>query len=543
MSMTPPSDYDDPPFPDTAPEGPPPHAAMMDAGASDLFVGGSAAAGQGETGQRGFGYREPPHNIEAEQALLGAILQNNRTLEKVSEFLLPEHFANALHGRIFAACQRLAEQGHLASPVTLKAYLESDPMLQEAGGPAYLAQLAAAVATVVNAEDYGRQIHDMALRRELIDLGEELVNDAFEVSLDSTAMDQIEGAEQRLYDLATKGKQEGGFQDFRFALHTAIQMAEAAHRREGQLSGVPTDLLDLDKKLGGLHPSDLLILAGRPSMGKTALATNIAFNAAKLYREQIDAHGQREVLDGAKVAFFSLEMSAEQLATRILSTEAEISSHKIRTGELSNEEFARLVQVSQELSSIPLFIDDTPALTISAVRTRCRRLARQHGLGLIVVDYLQLLSGGPGIESRVQEVSAITRGLKALAKELNVPVLALSQLSRAVEQRDDKKPQLSDLRESGSIEQDADVVLFVYREQYYLERQEPGRKPEENEDKFQERYRHWMERCEKAHNVGEVIVAKQRHGPIGSVRLFFDGNFVKFGNLVNDGRYDDANDE
>lgn len=538
MSMTPPPYEDDVPFPE-APDGPP-----MDHGAADFFDGqGTAQPKQDSRQSEGdFAYRVPPHNIEAEQALLGAILQNNRTLEKVSEFLLAEHFANALHGHIYDTCQKLVEGGHLASPVTLKAYLENDPMLKEAGGPPYLAQLAAAVATVVNAEDYGRQIHDMALRRHLIDMGETLVNDAFDVRLDNTAMDQIEGAEQRLYDLATKGQQEGGFQDFRFALHTAVQMAEAAHRREGQLSGVPTDLLDLDKKLGGLHPSDLLILAGRPSMGKTALATNIAFNAAKLYREQIDDHGNREVLDGAKVAFFSLEMSAEQLATRILSTEGEIPSHKIRTGELSNEEFARMVQVSQELSTVPLFIDDTPALTISAVRTRCRRLARQHGLGLIVVDYLQLLSGGPGIESRVQEVSAITRGLKALAKELNVPVLALSQLSRAVEQRDDKKPQLSDLRESGSIEQDADVVLFVYREQYYLERQEPGRKPEENEDKFMERHRHWMERCEKAHNVGEVIVAKQRHGPIGSVRLYFDGNFTKFGNLVNDGRYDDEDE-
>jgi replicative DNA helicase len=541
MSQPPP--YDGPP--DDAPpaeDAPPPDGGWQDdgprsptGGAADLFAFGPAEAG---AAGGGVGWREPPHNIEAEQALLGAILQNNRTLEKVSEFLLPEHFANALHGRIYTACQTLVEQGRLASPVTLKAYLERDPMLREAGGAAYLAQLVAAVATVVNAEDYGRQIHDLALRRELIDLGGELVNDAFEVSLDRSAADQIEGAEQRLYDLATKGRQEGGFQEFRVSLNTALQMAEAAHRREGRLSGVPTGLVDLDKKLGGLHPSDLLILAGRPSMGKTALATNIAFNAAKLYREQIDAHGQREILDGAKVAFFSLEMSAEQLATRILSTEGEIPSHKIRTGELSNDDFARMVQVSQDLTTIPLFIDDTPALTISAVRTRCRRLARQHGLGLIVIDYLQLLSGGANAESRVQEVSAITRGLKALAKELNVPVLALSQLSRQVEQRDDKKPQLSDLRESGSIEQDADVVLFVYREQYYLERQEPNRKPEETEDRFSERHRNWRDRCEKAHNVGEVIVAKQRHGPIGSVRLYFDGNFTKFDNLISDDRYD-----
>jgi len=480
------------------------------------------------------GYREPPHNVEAEQALLGAIFQSNRAYERVSEFLRPEHFANALHGRIYEACGRLIEQGQLATPVTLKAYLENDPLLREAGGPAYLAQLANAVVTVVNAADYGRLIHDMALRRELIDLGQEMVNEAYEVTFDRSATDQIEGAEQRLYDLATKGQQEGGFQDFRYALTTAISMAEAAHRREGELSGVPTDLADLDKKLGGLHPSDLLILAGRPSMGKTALATNIAFNAAKRYREQKNEDGTVEVVDGAKVAFFSLEMSAEQLATRLLAQEAEISSHKIRTGELSNEDFARMVQVAQELHALPLFIDDTPALSVSAVRTRCRRLQRQQGLGLIVIDYLQLLSAGPNdrSDSRVNEVSAITRGLKALAKELNVPVIALSQLSRAVEQRDDKRPQLADLRESGSIEQDADVVLFVYREQYYLERAEPGRKPEESEDKFMERHRNWLERCEKAHNVAEVIVAKQRHGPIGGVKLYFDGNYTKFGNLI-----------
>lgn len=478
--------------------------------------------------------RVPPHNIEAEQALLGAIFQSNRAYERVSEFLTPDHFSNVLHARIYATCGRLIEQGHIANPLTLKAYLEQDPLLQDAGGPQYLAQLANAVVTIVNAADYGRLIHDLALRRELIDLGQTMVNDAFVVDFERTAMNQIEGAEQKLYDLATTGHQEGGFQEFRLALNTAVSMAEAAHRREGQLSGVPTALADLDKKLGGLHPSDLLILAGRPSMGKTALATNIAFNAARLYKERVDASGNREVVDGAKVAFFSLEMSAEQLATRLLAQEAEISSHKIRTGELSKEDFKRMVQISQELHTLPLYIDDTPALSVSAVRTRCRRLARQHGLGLVVIDYLQLLSGTPGVrsENRVNEVSAITRGLKALAKELNVPVIALSQLSRAVEQRDDKRPQLSDLRESGSIEQDADVVMFVYREEYYLSRAEPARKGDENEDRFQERHRVWMERCEKAHNVAEVIVAKQRHGPIGTVNLYFDGNYTKFGNYI-----------
>lgn len=478
--------------------------------------------------------RVPPHNYEAEQALLGAIFQSNRAFERVSEFLRADHFAHPLHGRIFEACQRLIEQGHLANPVTLKSYLLHDPLLKEAGGPDYLAQLAAAAVTVVNAADYGRQVHDLALRRQLIDMGQEMVNEAYEVGFDRDAMDQIEVAEQKLYDLATTGTFEGGFQEFGKALHTAIELAEAAHRRDGRLAGVPTDLLDLDRKLGGLHPSDLLILAGRPSMGKTALATNIAFNAAKLYREHLTEAGTREVLDGAKVAFFSLEMSAEQLATRLLAQEAEISSHKIRTGELSHDDFGRMVQVSRELAALPLFIDDTPALSVSAVRTRCRRLARTHGLGLVVIDYLQLLSGNPGerADSRVNEVSAITRGLKALAKELNVPVIALSQLSRAVEQREDKRPQLSDLRESGSIEQDADVVMFVYREEYYLERAEPGHRADEDESKYLDRYQKWKERFEKAHNMAEVIVAKQRHGPIGSVKLYFDGNFTKFGNYI-----------
>ncbi|HSV30312.1 MAG TPA: replicative DNA helicase, partial [Candidatus Omnitrophota bacterium] len=306
-----------------------------------------------------------------------------------------------------------------------------------------------------------------------------------------------------------------------------------AYQRDGGLAGISTGLIDMDKKLGGLHPSDLLILAGRPSMGKTSLATNIAFNAAKAYKEEVDALGNKKAVDGAKVAFFSLEMSSEQLAARILAEQAEISSHKIRQGEMTNEEFERLVLAAQELHRLPLYIDDTPALSISAVRTRARRLKRQHGLGLIVVDYLQLLRGsGATSESRVQEVSEITRGLKALAKELDLPVIALSQLSRAVEQREDKRPQLSDLRESGSIEQDADVVMFVYREQYYLERAEPGRRPEESEEKFNERYDSWHKRLMEVVNTAEVIIAKQRHGPVGTVRLSFQGEFTKFGNLA-----------
>jgi replicative DNA helicase len=477
--------------------------------------------------------RTPPHNYEAEQALLGAILMNNRALDKVSEFLRPEHFADPVHGKIYEACLALSVKNQIANPITLKSYLAADQGLQELGGDAYLARLAAAAAVIINAEDYGRLVFDLHLRRELIGLGEDVVNDAFETNPELDASEQIEVAEQRLFELATAGQPESGFQPFSRSLISAIAQAEAAHKRDSKLSGVTTGLRDLDHKLGGLHRSDLVILAGRPSMGKTALATNIGFNAARAFRTEITPSGERKVVDGAKVAFFSLEMSAEQLATRILAERAEIPSNKIRQGELSHEEFERLVVVAQELHNLPLYIDDTPALTVSAVRTRARRLQRTQGLGLIIVDYLQLLSGSPGKrqENRVQEVSDITRGLKALAKDLNVPVLALSQLSRQVEQREDKRPQLADLRESGSIEQDADVVMFVFREQYYLERAEPARRAEESEEKFNTRTAEWKKRCEEVWNTAEILVAKQRHGPVGSVHLFFDGQFTKFADL------------
>ncbi|MQX35667.1 replicative DNA helicase [Roseospira navarrensis] len=481
-------------------------------------------------GDRPDGFRAPPASLEAEQAFLGALLSNNKVLERAGEFLRPEHFTHPGHALIYDVCRRLIERNQVANPVTVKPYVETDDALSDLGGARYLATLMGSVVTIINAGDYARLIHDYYLRREIIGLGTDMVNEAHENDIEINATDLIEAGEQRLYDLATHGQYEGGLTDFSTALKGALTMAEAAHRREGRLAGVTTGLLDLDRKLGGLHPSDMLILAGRPSMGKTALATNIAFNAAKYCIDEADDEDR-----GKAVAFFSLEMSAEQLATRILAEQVEVSSHKIRTGELSNEDFDRLLVKSADLNRIPLHIDDTPALTVSAMRTRCRRLARQHGLALVVVDYLQLMSPGKvaNADSRVQEVSAITRGLKALAKELNVPVIALSQLSRAVEQREDKRPQLADLRESGSIEQDADVVMFVFREQYYLERAEPMRRADENDDKYTERHQKWLERCEKAHNVAEVIVAKQRHGPIGTVRLFFDGNYTRFGNLEN----------
>jgi len=477
--------------------------------------------------------RIPPYNTEAEQALLGAILINNTAYYRVSEFLQPEHFGNAVHGRIFAAIGKLLGRGQIANPVTLKDLFDQDGALTEIGGAQYLARLAGAAAAIINAEDYGRAVHDLYLRRELIALGEDVVNDAFRQDLDDPAREQIERVEKKLFDLATTGETEGGFRAFGTALTSAILNAEAAFKRSGKTVGVATGFVDLDRKLGGLHPSDLVVLAGRPSMGKTALATNIAFYAARNYRPAVEREG-KTAEDGAVVGFFSLEMSAEQLATRILAEESGVSSDRIRRGDVSHEDFDKFVQASQQLAALKLFIDDTPALSVAALRTRARRLKRQQGLGLIVIDYLQLLrpsSQTRAQENRVQEISEITRGLKALAKELNVPVLALSQLSRAVEQREDKRPMLADLRESGSIEQDADVVMFIFREEYYLSR-EPTRRPDEAESKFSDRYQEWRERLEIVHGLGEIIIAKQRHGPIGTVKLRFDAETTKFDNYM-----------
>ena len=491
----------------------------------------TGAAGDRDTSappgtESGPQFRTMPHNIEAEKGLLGGLFVNNRAYETVSEFLRPEHFSYQQHGRIFEAAAKLIERGQIADPVTLRRYFEADENLADIGGPAYLAELAASAVTVINAGEYGHLVYDLFLKRELIALGEDVVNDAYGGEVDQTATDMIESAEQNLYDLATSGEYEGGFQPFKDAVITAIQMAEAAHSREGGLAGVGTGFQDMDKLLGGLHASDLVILAGRPAMGKTALATNIAYNAAYNYQ-------YTEGREGAVVGFFSLEMSAEQLASRILSEQSNISSDRMRKGELSNEEFNRLAAASQTLHQIPIFIDDTPALTVSALRTRARRLKRQHNLGLIVVDYLQLISASSTSrnDGRVQEVSEITRGLKTLAKELNVPVLALSQLSRAVEQREPPRPQLSDLRESGSIEQDADVVAFIFREEYYLERKKPGRRADEDDDDFMRRMEKWEDAKAKVANLADIIVAKQRHGPIGDIQMLFHGAFTRFSDL------------
>lgn len=477
--------------------------------------------------------REPPHNFEAEQALLGAILMNNAAYQRVAEFLRPEHFADPLHGKLFDSLSRLIERGQIVSAVTLKTYVEQDEAMKAAGGAGYLARLVSASVHVIDAAAFGRAVHDLYLRRQLIDVGEGMVNGAFGSDVDEMALQQIEQAEKKLYDLASSGQIEGGFKPFRAALTEATIAAEAAYHRVGQLTGVATGLLQLDKLLGGLHRSDLIILAGRPSMGKSSLATNIGFNAAKAYREEHGEDGRPKVADGAVVGFFSLEMSAEQLATRMISEQAAIPSEKIRKGELISADFDRVLSVSHELEHLNFFIDDTPALSIAALRTRARRLKRTHGLGLLIIDYLQLLnpSGKTRQENRVQEVSEITRGLKTLAKELDVPVLALSQLSRAVEQREDKRPQLADLRESGSIEQDADVVMFIYRDEYYLMREEPKRRDNETNDHFNQRFEDWRQRCEQNYGKAEVIVAKQRHGPTGIVRLAFEGQFTKFDNL------------
>jgi replicative DNA helicase len=479
--------------------------------------------------------RTPPFNSEAEQALLGALLINNAAYPRVSEFLQPEHFGNAVHARIFGAIGKLVDRGQIANPVTLKNLFDQDGALAEIGGAQYLIELAGAAVTIINAADYGRAIHDLYLRRQLIVLGEDVVNDAFRHDLDDRAVEQIERAEKKLFDLATSGQIEGGFRAFGVPLTNAIGMAEAAFKRSGKTVGVATGFVDLDQKLGGLHPSDLVILGGRPAMGKSALATNIAFNAARAYKPARTPEGRTIAEDGAVVGFFSLEMSAEQLAARILAEESGVSSDRIRRGDVGREDFDRFVQASHHLQTLKLFIDDTPALTVAALRTRARRLMRQQGLGLIVIDYLQLLRPSVQVrtlDNRVQEISDITRGLKALAKELNVPVLALAQLSRAVEQREDKRPMLADLRESGSIEQDADVVMFIFREEYYLSRGQPLRRADETDDKYNDRYERWQNRFNEVYGLGEVIIAKQRHGPIGTIKLHFQAEITKFDNFM-----------
>jgi len=474
-----------------------------------------------------------PHNIEAEQQLLGAILTNNDIYDRIAALVKPEHFYEPVHQRIFEVAVAKIQKNALASPVTLKAYLEEDPGLQELGGPAYLARLAGSAISAFAARDYAQMIYDFAVRRDLIRLGQDISARAGQIAVQDDPREQIVAAEQALYKLGEQGHAERGFVSFLKAVTDAVNVANAAYQRDGGLAGVSTGLVDLDKKLGGLHRSDLLILAGRPSMGKTSLATNIAFNVAKAYRRGRTHDGTEGAVEGGVVGFFSLEMSAEQLAARILSEAAEVPSEQIRRGDMQEHEFRRFVEAAKSLERCPLYIDDTPALPISQLAARSRRLKRTHGLDVLIVDYLQLLRPATAKDSRVNEVSEITQGLKAIAKELDIPVIALSQLSRQVESRDDKRPQLSDLRESGSIEQDADVVMFVYRDEYYHERL----KPPEDDPRFPE----WLEKAERVHGKAEVIIGKQRHGPIGTVELSFEGRFTRFGNLAHswqgDGEY------
>lgn len=472
--------------------------------------------------------REPPHNFDAEQALLGAIMASNTVYHSCSEFLQPEHFADPLHGRLYGAMAKLIERGLQASPLTMKTFVEADPDAAKIGGARYLVSMMAIGHH--DPKSMARTVRDLYLRRQLIALSQDVANDAYADNPDQSAVEQIEATERRLYGLAETGQAEGGAQTFAKALTAALVSVDAAFNRKGKTSGLSTGFRGLDAILGGLHKSDLVILAGRPSMGKTALATNIAFNVVDAYQTQ-DNDGETVVTDGGVVAFFSLEMSAEQLANRILAERADVPSERLRRGDINQAEYDRAVFASAELERVPLLIDDTGALTLSALRTRARRIKRQHGLHLIVIDYLQLIqppSNRNRSDGRVQEVSEITRGLKQIAKELDVPVLALSQLSRAVEQREDKRPQLADLRESGSIEQDADVVMFVYRDEYYAQRAEPQQSAPDAEKQK------WRERMIQCAGKADVLIEKQRHGPIGDVRLAFDGRFTRFSDVEQD---------
>jgi replicative DNA helicase len=465
-----------------------------------------------------------PYNIEAEKALLGALLIENRLLEELPVPLDEVHFMEALHGRLFARIRQLADHNLLASPVTLKPHFEADAALGELGGAAYLVSLTEDPSVLLAAKDCARQVHDLALLRAIIRVGTELVERATDTSEAIAPLAQIEAAEDALYRVAEKGEVAGAALTFAKAASKAVAMAERAMQSGGHLSGLTTGLSGLNNKLGGLHDSDLVILAGRPAMGKTALATNIAFHCA--LRAAQDRQAQKPSRNGAPVAFFSLEMSADQLALRVLAERSGINSEDLRTGRLAQPQFNSLARAAEELNDLPLIIDDTPALTIAGLRTRARRLKRQRGIGLIVVDYLQLLQGSSRgqNDNRVNEISEITRGLKTLAKELDVPVLALSQLSRAVEARDDKRPQLSDLRESGTIEQDADIVLFVFREEYY----HALKKPEDGSEKFQA----WLDKANRIEGRAEVIVAKQRHGSTGPVPLMFAKAVTRFSDPV-----------
>ncbi|MET0238637.1 MAG: replicative DNA helicase [Sphingobium sp.] len=489
----------------------------------------------GGKGQQSGEAARPPCNVEAEAALLGAIMLDNRIAEDVQLRVKAEHFYDPLHGKIYDHILRLLDRNMVANAVTLRPMLDSEPSLKDqGGGGAYLAQITGSSVAVIGARDFAQQIYDLALLRALIGVGRGMVDAALDTSESVDPMAQIEAAEVELYKVS-EGEGEGGsVKSFLAASTMAVQVAERALNSGGHLSGITTGLTGINDKVGGLHNSDLIILAGRPGMGKTSLVTNIAFNACSRWmRDKADDIPDERNM-GAPTAFFSLEMSADQLATRILAEQSGISSENLRMGKISRAEFQNLSRAARDLQELPLYIDDTPGLTIAALRTRARRLKRRHGIGLIIVDYLQLLQGtSRKSENRVNEISEISRGLKTLAKELHVPVIALSQLSRAVESREDKRPILSDLRESGSIEQDADMVWFVFREDYY----EMSKQPRVEEEAA---YQAWADRMEKIHGVAELIVAKQRHGATGKVRMKFEAHITKFSDLASDGYVDDS---
>jgi replicative DNA helicase len=469
-----------------------------------------------------------PANVEAEAALLGALMLDNRLVEDVGMKLRSHHFHEPVHGRIYDAILKLTDKNMVANPVTLRPMFEADESMGQVGGVGYLGKLTGSGATLIAAKDFAQQIYDLALLRALIGVGRDLVDSALDTSEDVAPLEQIERAETELYKVAEEGGADGKAQSFADATKEALKTAEKALNSGGHLSGITTGLEGLNAKIGGLHKSDLIIVAGRPGMGKSALATNIAFAAAQRFMRDIEDGIEAEQSAGSAVALFSLEMSADQLATRILAEQSGISSESLRMGKISKQEFRQLARAAAELEGLPLYIDDTPGLTIAALRARARRLKRQKGIGMVVVDYLQLLqgTGRNSNDNRVNEISEISRGLKTLAKELEVPVIGLSQLSRAVEQREDKRPQLSDLRESGSIEQDADIVLFIYREDYYL----ASRQPADDHPDFAE----WQEEMGRVYGLAELLVAKQRHGATGKVRVKFNSRITKFSDAASD---------
>ena len=472
-------------------------------------------------------------NFDAEIAVIGCLLWDNKSYEKIADFLIEDHFIDLNNKNIFKTIKRLLDKNILVTPITLKNYLEEN-YKDSFDNYTYLNQIKDSAPSTQNAYQYARLLYDLHIKRSLIGIGKNIIQDTISNEEDLEGINLIENAENDLYNLSQTGSSDRKYSLFGESLKKAIDLIDQSFKREGKIAGLPSGLKDLDKKLGGFHNSDLIIIAGRPSMGKTALGTNIAFNAAKKFKEKEDEFGNKTTIDGGKIAFFSLEMSSEQLATRVLAEQSKISGDKMRKAELNKEDFKKIAKVSSELENLNLVIDDNPILTISSLRARARRLKRLYDIDMIIIDYLQLMSGSQNVrnDGRVQEISEITRGLKAIAKELNIPIIALSQLSRQVEQREDKRPLLADLRESGTIEQDSDVVMFIFRESYYLERMEPIKKPDEQNDRYNERHQRWRELCESRYNIADIIIAKQRHGPTGAIKTHFDPNFTKFSDLT-----------